>query len=181
MSFFIILLLLIIIAGLLSIIYMNIYNKLQKTIIRIQDSEAIIDSTLRKKFDLMIDIVNLIKDKIDENPKILKEIENFKVTNITNFDFDRKVTKYILLLEQIKNDYPKLHDNQKLKQKFLEIKNIDETLEASKAFYNKYTTSLNEMIKSFPSNVVAKLHKISVKNYFDGKDMNDDILDDFKL
>ena len=37
------------------------------------------------------------------------------------------------------------------------------------------------MIRTFPSNIVAKTCKYKQKFYFDGKDMNDDIINDFKL
>ena len=61
------------------------------------------------------------------------------------------------------------------------IRYSDEILEASKSFYNKYTTEINLIIKSFPTNIIAKIHKIKVRNYFDGKNMFDEEIKDFKL
>ena len=61
------------------------------------------------------------------------------------------------------------------------LKDNDEILEAAKSFYNKYTTEINLLIKKFPTNVIAKFHKIKLRNYFDGKNMFDDEIKDFKL
>ena len=30
-------------------------------------------------------------------------------------------------------------------------------------------------------NIIAKFHNISIRNFFDNKDLNDDIINDFKL
>ena len=40
---------------------------------------------------------------------------------------------------------------------------------------------LNAHIRKFPNNIVAKIHQIKSKPYFDGKDMFDDNTKDFKL
>ena len=37
------------------------------------------------------------------------------------------------------------------------------------------------MVKKLPSSMVAKMCKYKEKNYYDGKDLNDDIIKDFKL
>ena len=62
-----------------------------------------------------------------------------------------------------------------------EDKRIDEKLQAAKSYYNKYTSELNDLIRTFPSNIVARMHKIEIKTFFDGKNMEDEIIDDFKL
>jgi len=54
-------------------------------------------------------------------------------------------------------------------------------LQAAKSYYNKYTSELNDAIRQFPSNIVAKMHGMEIKPFFDGKNMQDDIVDDFKF
>ena len=48
-------------------------------------------------------------------------------------------------------------------------------------YYNKHTSSLNNYIRKFPNNIIAKIHHVKVKPYFDGKDMTDNDIEDFKL
>ena len=52
---------------------------------------------------------------------------------------------------------------------------------AFRKYYNDIITDYNKMVKSFPSNIIAIIFKFKDKFYFDGKNMNDDIIDDFKL
>ena len=62
-----------------------------------------------------------------------------------------------------------------------DIKRIDEKLTSAKDFYNKYITESNALVLKFPSNIVALIHKIKQKNFFDNKDLNDEEINDFKL
>ncbi len=48
-------------------------------------------------------------------------------------------------------------------------------------YYNDIITDYNKLVRRFPSNIVAKLSGYKLKTYFDGKDMNDEIIKDFKL
>ena len=48
-------------------------------------------------------------------------------------------------------------------------------------YYNKNTSVFNNYLRKFPNNVISKIHKIKVKTFFDGKDMTDNDIFDFKL
>ena len=74
-----------------------------------------------------------------------------------------------------------LNNKKAFKELINEDKRLDEKLQAAKSYYNKYTSELNDLIRTFPSNIVARMHKIEIKTFFDGKNMEDEIIDDFKL
>lgn len=181
MTFIYVFLVLIILISILLIIYTINYNKIKKSILRLNESESVIDNNLRKKYDILKSIVNIISNEINIEEKVFKDINNLKDKNLSSFDIDRKLTEYHNLVIQVKDDYKELEDNKELKKIILEIENIDETLESSKMFYNKYSTEINKLIITFPGNIVSKLNKIKTYPFFDGKDMFDEILNDFKL
>ena len=107
--------------------------------------------------------------------------DKVKNENISNFDLDRKLVEYINLLEQIKLDFPDLSSNKGFKEILSDSKKASEKLQAAKSYYNKYTSELNDLIRTFPSNIVSRLHRIDIKPFFDGKNMEDEVIDDFKL
>lgn len=167
--------------GILTIIYIIYYNNIQAYKIKINEAESMIDELLRKKFDLL----NLIKEVIFDETKVPKkafdEFKKIKDLNISSFDFERKLTDYNILIDKIKDDYEKLVSDSRFSNYYEDIYELNEKLEASKAFYNKYTTMLNKLIKKFPSNVIAHFHHINARAFFDGKDMFDDDINDFKI
>ena len=179
----ILLIILIIIAvlGYIIIEYIFKYNKLQEMNIKINEAESIIDNELRNKYDLIIRSSKTINKLLKKEVTYFKELEELKNNNISNFDMDRKITEGENLVFQVKNDYKSLNDNEEYNEIINSLKESDEILEAAKSFYNKYTTEINLIIKKFPTNLIAKIHKVKIRNYFDGKNMFDEEIKDFKL
>ena len=63
-NFLIILFIIIVLAILLAIYYMYLYNKINETIIRVDEAENRIDTNLRDKYDVLNRCVSLFKNKI---------------------------------------------------------------------------------------------------------------------
>ena len=175
------LLIILVLICLLAIVYIFYYNRLQDIKLKIDESESIIDESLRNKYDTIVDIKSLINKTVKNNKINFKDIDMLKDINISNFDLDRRLNEYMNLIEQIKNDYKSVSNNKDLNEMLNEIERIDEKLTSAKTFYNKYITESNELVRKFPSNIVAKFHNIQIKNFFDNKDMNDEDINDFKL
>ena len=179
MNFFDAILIILIIGGLLGIIYAFCYNKLNYFKTRREKAEYIIDENLRKKYDIICNINIEIKKDINKKD-YLKEYIDLKSKKISNYDLERKLIEAINLIKELINDNSKL-DNKSIHDLLKEIKKIDEELEAGKNYYNKNNTELNSIIRKFPASIVAKIHKFQIQPYFDGKDMQDAITNDFKL
>lgn len=177
----IIILIAIVLIGILIISYIYNYNNLQELNIKINESENIIDNELRNKYDLIMKSSTTINKLLKKEVTYFKDLEKLKKEDISNFDLDRKIVEGENLIHQVKNDYKSLNDNEEYISIINNLKDSDELLEAAKSFYNKYTTEINLLIKKFPTNIIAKFHKIKLRNYFDGKNMFDDEIKDFKL
>ena len=146
----------IIIAGALGILYVYNYNKLQHSKTKIDHSESLIDESLRNKYDFLLKIDTFIQNELNKKT-FFNDLEKIKDENISNFDLDRKLKEYENILDQIKLDNSKLQDNKEFKHLINDLKNIDEKLQAVKSYYNKYTSELNDTIRAFPSNIVARI------------------------
>lgn len=167
--------------GTIIIEYIFNYNKIQSLNIKINEAENIIDNEIRNKYDLILRSSSIINKLLKTEVEYFKELKTLKNENISNFDMDRKIKEGENLIYKIKNDFRSLDDNHEYNDILNNIKNTNEILEASKSFYNKYTTEINLLIKKFPTNIISKIHKIKIRNYFDGKNMFDDEIKDFKL
>mgnify|MGYP004443255193 FL=1 len=170
------------IVGIISIILLWIvitYNNYQNYIIRINEVETKIDSVLRKKFDLVTKCIKIIETYAGTN--ILEEVTNLKNAKISNFDLDRKLTEAIIKFESFKDKYEDLETNEIFIKTNIQINETNIDLEACKNYYNDIVTSYNKKVKQFPSDVIAKISKFKVRPYFDGKNMFDDNIKDFKL
>ena len=174
-----IILIIIIIIGVLAILYALTYNNIVDYKLKIDKAEGIIDESLRNKYDLIAKLNTVIK-KVLTKKDYLKEYIELKNKKISNYELDRKLNEAVNIILEVKNDYNEL-DTKELNNDLKEIDKINETLASCKSYYNKNTSELNQIIKKFPSNIVAKIHRYKIKPFFDGKNMQDNITDDFKL
>ena len=170
------------IVGIISILLLWVvitYNSYQNYIIRINEVETKIDSILRKKFDLVAKSIEVIETYAGS--KVLEEITNLKNAKISNFDLDRKLTEAIIKFESFKDKYEDLETNEVFIKTEMQINEANIDLEACKNYYNDIVTNYNKRVTQFPSDVIAKISKFKVRPYFDGKNMFDDNIKDFKL
>ena len=176
-----ILLILIIIIGCLAIVYVTYYNKMQYLKTKIEHAEGIIDETLRQRYDMLVRADGIVKSTLNDGKEYFKEYIGLKNKQITNSEMDRKLKEAFNTLNKFRDDYLELGSNKELKEIFSSIKESDEKIAAVTGYYNKNTNMLNGLVRKFPSNIVAKFHQFKINAFFDGKDMTDDVYDDFKL
>ena len=156
------------------------YNTYQNYIIRINESEAFIDTTLRKRFDLLNKSIELIKANTKEK-EVLNVINELKSMKISNFDLDRKLYDAINEFDKYKETNEKLRNNESFIKIELGLFESESEIVAARKYYNDIITDYNKLVKRFPSNIIAKLSGYKTKTYYDGKNMEDEDVNDFKL
>lgn len=172
---------LIIILGICGIMYIYLYNSMQYLKTKIEQAESLIDDTLRDRYDILMRANDIIKSSLNNNKEYFKEYISLKDKDITNFELDRKLKEAFNLVYKLVDDNESLQNNDELKKVFKEIKLSNEKIAATTKYYNKNMTDLNTLVRKFPSNIISKIHGFKVSPYFDGKDLTDDIYNDFKL
>ena len=135
-------LLLIIIGGICGIVYIIVYNNLQAYTLKINEAEGLIDELLRKKYDDILMMKDIIIEETDVPEKSFDEVVKLKKQNLSSFDLERKLTEYNNLIIKINDDYDNLLGNIRFNNYFNELNEINQKLEAAKSFYNKYVTKI---------------------------------------
>ena len=181
MAFIYAILIILIVGGIGTITYIVYYNALQDCKVKIDEAESMIDEALRSKYDILLKLESIIKNNIKETKINFKDLNDLKKESISNFQLERKLVDTVLLISKIQDDFPELEEQKDYRELLNDIRVMDERINASKKFYNKYTSKSNELVRKFPSNIIAKFHNITIRTFFDNKDMNDDIINDFKL
>ncbi len=181
MGIFIVLTSVLIAVSLLVIWVTNSYNQFQVLIIRINEAEANIDAVLRKRFDLLNKSIDVIKANTKTENDVLEQIMKLRSRKLSNFDLDRKLYDGLKEFEKYKEEYPKLKSVESFMKIDIALNESEAEIVAFRKYYNDIITDYNKLVKSFPTNIIALIFKFKSKLYFDGKDRNDEIVDDFKL
>ena len=178
----VILLVLVVLICVIFIFYTTIYNKFQDYIVRINEVEASIDTTLRNKYDLLSRSVSIIRSK-DEDVKneSFDEIIKLRSRKISNFDLYRKLVKAYNELLTYKDNNEEFSKNEEIIKIITDIEKLDDRADIEITYYNKNISEYNKLITKFPYKIIALLNKYKDKLYFDRKDMSDEDYEDFKL
>lgn len=177
------LIILIIIVVLFSgFIFINIiYNKFQDYIIKINEVESKIDETLRDKYDNILKLNNIVKEKIKTDKELVDDLSNLKNEDKTSFEIHRILKESFNKIDFVKKHYKELDKSKEVNDIFYNINDMDESLSAYIKYYNENISNYNEMIRKFPYNIMGKILKYKEKMFFDNKDLNDEVINDFKL
>ncbi len=156
------------------------YNKFQELIIRSNAAEENIDTTLRKRYDLLNKSIGIIKENTKETD-VLENIANLRSKKLSNFELDRKLYECINEFNVIKERHSNLKENEEFMKIDLEIRESEVEMSALRKYYNDIITDYNKYAHSFPSVLVALIFRYKKKTYYDGKNMDDEIINDFRL
>ena len=164
----------VIIACIIVMAFISVYNRFQINVIRINEAEANIDSTLRKKFDLLNKSINVIKNETKEK-NVLDKIKKLRSLKLNNFEFDRELIEAKSEFDSYVNKYPDLKTNELFVNINYGLAETESEIEAFKKYYNDTITDYNKMVKTFPSNIVALISRYKKRPYFDKKEDKKDI------
>ena len=161
--------------------YINVYNHYQTYIIRINEAEAFIDTTLRKRFDLLNKSIEIIKAVTKTKKDVLKDITDLKSVKLSNFELDRKLYESINEFNGYKESNEELKNNEAFLKVDLGLVESESEIVAARKYYNDIITDYNKLVRNFPSSLIGAICGYKTKTYFDGKNMEDDDIQDFKL
>lgn len=179
MDTFQIILCIVIIVVIILLLCTYIYNKIKTQILKINSAESEIDGSLREKYDIIVKLISEIK-QIDKNIKF-NNYEKIKDEDLSSFEFERKLADLENQIYTSKNDNDKLLKNSTISNLWYEMVNINTKIKAQEKYYNESTTIYNGLVTKFPSKLIAVIMRLKEKKYFDGKDMYDDNIKDFKI
>ena len=181
MKLWIIILIILILLFAIFMLVNIIYNKFQDYIIRINEVEGKIDETLRNKYDSILKINTIIKEKINTKKELVDDLESLKSDEKSSFEIYRILKESYNKIDFVRKQYKEVTSSEELNKLFFEIDDMDESLNAYIKFYNENIVNYNKLIRKFPYNVIGIILKYEEKMFFDGKDLNDDNIKDFKI
>lgn len=159
---------------LLIILYViSTYNTLIKLRNRVKDQWAQIEVQLKRRFDLIPNIVETVKGYAKHESDTLKGViearNKFTVagTKEDEMKANNELTGAIRQLFALSESYPEL----KADTSFLKLQsNLEETedkISSARQFYNDTVLTYNNKVEMVPSNIVASIFKFKKATFFE--------------
>ena len=169
----------VLIIEIIFLLYKIYHDKLNYIVIKLNNVEEKIKSTLIKRKELIRDSEILIKENLNTDKKIFDGLENLKESN-NLMELDRKLLVYIGEFHLIKEKYDKLNNNDQFQKISFAIIETEDLLNAYKDYYNDNASKYNKLIKTFPLVITSIIKRRKQKLFFDNKSIDDIDYSNFK-
>lgn len=172
MNIYIILLIIFAILAILALIYYSSYTKLKNYKEKMEKAENIIDINLTKKLELIITINGEVK-KVTGKKDYLKDYVSIRDLIITNIEKDLKLDEAVKLINDLVIDFNELNNDSEFKKIIKNLREIDEVLISAKNVFNQNAVLSNQLIKTFPNNLIAKISKFKFRSFYNNNKTED--------
>lgn len=157
----------------LIIFLVSTYNNLVVLRNRVKDQWAQVDVQLKRRFDLIPNLVETVKGYAKHENSTLKEVieARNKFQSATtpeeemaaSGDLNKALSRLMVLTES----YPELKANENFLSLQADLKDCEEKIAYARQFYNDTVLSYINKVEMFPSNIVASMFGFKEMKYFE--------------
>ena len=162
----------VIIAILLAYVIVT-YNSFAKLKIRVEEGFSTMDVYLKKRWDLIPNLVEVVKGYVKHEKELLTEItklrqESYETMSIedkmnTNNELSSKLSRLFAIAES----YPELKASKNFITLSEELTKVEEDIASARKYYNGTVRNLNEKVVTFPSGMIAKIFGFKKEKMFE--------------
>lgn len=152
------------------------YNRFVRLINRAKEAWADIDVQLKRRYDLIPNLVSTVKGYASHEAGVLEAVTEARTRSMNaevKGDVKGVAEGENMLAGALKNlfavseNYPDLKANQNFLELQRELSDTENKIQAARRFYNTNVMNLNTAVESFPSNIIANMFKFSQRDFFE--------------
>lgn len=148
------------------------YNKFVTLKKQMNNSYSVIDVYLKKRFDLIPNLIEVTKEYANYEQDLLTKIAEYRAAYNQSKDknalnsLNEEYNNLILVVE----DYPELKSSEQYLKLQKSLIKIESELQAARRIYNNDTTKYNTKLNVFPSNIIGKIFNFKEGKLFELED-----------
>ena len=159
--------------GLCVLLIIGLYNGLIRLKNNIENAWAQIDVQLKRRADLIPNLVETVKGYVKHEKTVLENVTNartalLKATTIEGkAKAENQLAGTLKTLFAVSENYPQLKANENFLQLQEELSGTESKIAYARQHYNDMVMAFNTKIEVFPNNVFAKQLKFTKKTLFE--------------
>lgn len=154
----------------------GIYNRLIKLRNQTENEWSQIDVQLRKRFDLVPNLVETVKGYAAHEKEVFEKVTQARASMASaqtvqqQGEAQNMLTSALKSLFAVAEAYPDLKANQNFLALQQELSTIETGIARAREIYNDAVMALNTLIQTFPASIVAQFGGFRPKDYFPMED-----------
>lgn len=164
-----------IIAVLLFLFIISLYNKLVTSRQKVKNAWSQIDVQLQRRFDLIPNLVETVKGYMGHEEGVLTKVTELRTSwaNAKSVsekaELDNELSGTLKTIMAVSENYPDLKANQNFSELQEELRSTENKISYSRQFYNDAVTMYNTRLETFPSNLVASVFNFKAETLFESE------------
>ena len=167
------LIIVVVILVLLVMFVVSNYNGLVKARNKVKDQFSQIDIQLKKRFDLIPNLVETVKGYAKHESETFEKVINARngyanaKTDEEKVEASNELSKSLTHLFALAESYPELKANTNFEELQRELKDVEEKISYARSFYNDAVRLYNNKVETIPSNIIASLFGFKKEAFFE--------------
>ena len=152
------------------------YNNFVRLNNKVKEAFATMDVYLKKRWDLIPNIVETVKGYAKHEKSTLTEVIKMRnsaydsMTDDEKIKANEKLSNGMVKIMALAESYPDLKANENFKDLSKQLSQIEDDIAISRKYYNATVRDFNNKVEMFPSNVIAKIFGYKSKNMFEASE-----------
>jgi len=160
-------------AGAIVLYLIVTYNGLVQLRVRADNSWSDIDVQLKRRHDLIPNLVETVKGYASHEKGTFENIAKFRSMAMQatgpaeRAQAEGQLTMALKSLFAVAENYPQLRASEQFTSLQASLNELEEALQNSRRYYNAVVRDLNTKIASFPDNIVAGMFSFTPRQFFE--------------
>jgi LemA protein len=155
------------------------YNGFVRLRIRVQEAWADIDVQLKRRFDLIPNLIETVKGYASHEKEVFMQVTEARTAAMNaeasgdiagSAKAENMLSGALKSLFAVAEAYPELQASDNFKELQRELSDTENKIQAARRFYNSTVRDYNTKREVFPSNILAAMFKFEMREFFDLED-----------
>ena len=164
------------VVAVLFLAFIGIYNKLAKLKVMVEEASSDIETFLKQRYDMIPNLVEIVKGYAKHESATLEKVTEMRTKAMSAGTLPEKMkledglTSAISKIFAVAENYPDLKANTNFIQLQATLKELEESIQKSRRYYNGAARDFNTAIVVFPTNLIAKLFGYKKVDFFEASE-----------
>ena len=161
------------VVAVLFLAFIGIYNKLAKLKVMVEEASSDIETFLKQRYDMIPNLVEIVKGYAKHESATLEKVTEMRTKAMSAGTLPEKMkledglTGAISKIFAVAENYPDLKANTNFIQLQATLKELEESIQKSRRYYNGAARDFNTAIVVFPTNLIANLFGYKKVDFFE--------------
>jgi LemA protein len=168
----VILVVIVIIIGLL----ISLYNKLARQKVLVDEASSDIETFLKQRYDMIPNLVEIVKGYAKHEKDTFEKVTEMRSKAMSagsleeKMKYEKELSGAITNLMAVAENYPELKANENFKELQTSLKELENSIQKSRRFYNGTVRDFNAMIVVFPNSIIAGIMGYKALPFFEASE-----------